>query len=174
MEVWKKLFADYDISNTGQIYNTKTDHILNPRLDKDGYYRVGLDYQPSKDGIRYRKLHRINQLVAKIFLENPNNYPQVHHINNIRTDNNVNNLQWVTSSKNNSLKPKKRGEFTSKYVGIVAIKQKKGIVWRALLFQNGKYILDKTCKTEEEAVNLRNKTIRELQLEEYFSIQLYA
>ena len=174
MEVWKQLFNDYDISNTGYIYNTKTDHIMKYRLDKDGYYKVSLDYQPIKDGIRYRKPFRINRLVAKIFLENPNNYTDCHHINNIRTDNNVNNLQWVSSSKNNSLKQKKKGEFTSKYVGIVAYKQKKGMTWRALLFQNGKYILDKACKTEEEAVNLRNKTIRELKLEEYFSIQLYA
>ena len=174
MTIWKRLFNDYDISNTGQIYNTKTDHILKYRLDKDGYYTTTLDYQPIKDGIRYRKSYRINRLVAKIFLENPNNYTDCHHINNIRTDNNVNNLQWVSSSKNQSLKPKKRGEFTSKYVGICAFKIKNGIGWRALLFQNGKFILNKCCKTEEEAVNLRNKTIRELQLEEYFSIQLYA
>lgn len=169
--IWKPLFNNYDISNTGQIYNKNTDHILKPKLDKDGYYRVSLDYQPIKDGIRYRKSYLINRLVALTFLENPNNYPEVHHINIIKTDNNVNNLQWVSSSKNQSLKPKKQGEFTSKYVGICAYKRKKGIGYRTTLFQNGKYLLDKMCNTEEEALKTRNDFITNNNLIEYFVLQ---
>ena len=171
IEIWKPLFNNYEISNTGYIYNTKTDHILKYGLDKDGYYKIGLDYEPKKDGIRYKKTYRINRLVALTFLENPNNYSQVHHVDDDRLNNNVDNLQWVTSSKNNSLKSKKQGEFTSKYVGIISYKKKKGMTWRAMLFQNGKYILDKTCNTEQEALKLRNDYITNNNLIEYFKIQ---
>lgn len=171
IEIWKPLFNNYEISNTGYIYNNKTDRILKYKLDKNGYYRISLDYQPKKDGIRYRKTYLINRLVALTFIENPNNYPQVHHVDDDRLNNNVDNLQWVTSSKNNSLKPKKQGVLTSKYVGIVAYKKKKGFRWRSLLYQNGKYLLDKMCKTEEEALKLRNDYITNNNLIEYFKIQ---
>ena len=40
-------------------------------------------------------------LVAMYFIPNPNNYPIVDHKNRIKTDNNVNNLRWVTNAMNN-------------------------------------------------------------------------
>ena len=171
IEIWKPLFNGYEISNTGYIYNTKTDRILNQRLDKDGYYNINLDYEPLKDGIRYRKTYRVNRLVALTFIENPNNYLQCHHIDDNRTNNNVDNLAWVTASKNNSLKSKRKGELTSKYVGIVCYKRKKGLKYRALLYQNGKCILDNTVATEEEALKLRNDYIINNNLLEFFKLQ---
>src|SRR5690606_22186602 len=46
------------------------------------------------------KTHYIHRLIAKTFIPNPKNYPEVNHINGDRLDNRVENLEWVTSKEN--------------------------------------------------------------------------
>ena len=63
-------------------------------VTEKGYLTVTL----SKDGkFKHYKIHR---LVAEAYLDNPNNYPDVHHINNIRTDNYLGNLRWMSHKEN--------------------------------------------------------------------------
>ena len=106
--IWKKIknFEDYFISNTGIVKKqnilcvkngkiiVKEGRIITPHKNKDGYLSVTL----LKNGLA--KGMRINRLVAEAFILNPENKPRVNHLNNIRTDNNANNLQWVTVSEN--------------------------------------------------------------------------
>lgn len=68
-----------------------------------------------------QKIVRNHRMVAKAFIPNPHGYPEVNHLNGIRDDNRVQNLEWCTS-KQNSLhaveEMKNFGEHTGKPRGI--------------------------------------------------------
>ena len=70
--------------------------ILKPAMDKGGYLRVGLC-----DG-KKRKTFKLHRLVCEAFHENPDNKPQVNHINEIKTDNRASNLGWATARENSN------------------------------------------------------------------------
>lgn len=100
-EMMKKIegFDRYYISKTGQILDidydrTKKNKLLKQQTTLDGYKFVQL----SKNGKIYNK--RIHRLVAQAFIPNPNNYPQVNHKDEDKTNNNVDNLEWVTAKYN--------------------------------------------------------------------------
>ena len=71
---------------------------MTPRKDKDGYKVVTLRGREKNSKAYYR---RINRLVAKSFIPNPHNYPVVNHIDEIKDNDNVNNLEWCTVAYNN-------------------------------------------------------------------------
>lgn len=97
MEIWKDIegFPMYEVSNKGKVRNKKTNHILSPKLTKQGYNWVGL----MKDGKRfYLQNHR---LVAFAFLNPPREgETQVNHKNKIKTDNRAENLEWSSPQYN--------------------------------------------------------------------------
>lgn len=68
--------------------------ILSTKTNKFGYKEVAL----SKDG--KTKTVLLHRLIATHFVENPNNLPCVNHKNGIKTDNRIENLEWVTRSQN--------------------------------------------------------------------------
>lgn len=88
---------DYIINEQGDIISFKRSQ---PRklvrsIDKDGYIKVNIT---SKDGKNRRTfLHR---LIAQTFIPNPENKSQVNHIDGIKTNNSINNLEWCTSKEN--------------------------------------------------------------------------
>lgn len=75
-------------------YGVRKEHLMKQTLSKKGYLYVKL----SKNGVaKYFQVHRI---VAEVFIENPDNKPQVNHLDENPLNNNVDNLSWSTISEN--------------------------------------------------------------------------
>lgn len=96
-------FENYGISKDGIIINFKRNKELKYFIDKDGYYRVGFC-------INNKKYNRfVHRLVALTYIDNPENFPLVDHIDGNRTNNSVENLRWVDYKGNsrNTIQNKK-------------------------------------------------------------------
>ena len=101
MENWKEIKNGnyYQISNLGNVRslnykNTGLTKILKQSNHKDGYKIISIYFN------KIRKTVRIHRLVANAFIENIYNKSEVNHINGIKDDNRVENLEWCTHSEN--------------------------------------------------------------------------
>ena len=96
MEQWKTIngYENYEVSTAGNVRNKRTGRILKPAKNR-GYLQVGLYNENGK-----HKTFYIHRLVAIAFIPNPDNLPEVNHINENKEDNSVDNLEWI-SHKNN-------------------------------------------------------------------------
>lgn len=168
-EEWKSLdfmgYPNYDVSNLGRVkslerqtwnhqgYVTRNARILRQAKNKSGYLQAVI-YQDKNPNI-----YRVHRLVAMAFIPNPDNLPQIDHINTIRTDNRVENLQWTTpkGNSNNPLtlkhssqaqKGKKAGEkhFMYKHYG----KLHHNSIPIVQLTMNGEFIREWECMHEPE------------------------
>lgn len=96
-EVWTDIEGYenlYAISSKGRCWSYKTNKFLKEDINNDGYLRFSL----FKDGKHKRYL--AHRLVAKSFVDNPNQYPEINHINENVKDNYVENLEWCTHKQN--------------------------------------------------------------------------
>ncbi len=89
----------YKVSNTGLVYGILTNNLVKACLDKDGYPGLNL-YRKAENGRNERFSVKVHRLVASAFIPNPDNKPQIDHINGIKTDNEVSNLRWTDSKEN--------------------------------------------------------------------------
>jgi hypothetical protein len=111
VEVWKDIEGFegyYEVSSHGRIRSVERDIVerngnkiqhIKGRIRKQimgtmGYYMLHLN----KD-VHYKSCF-VHRLVAEAFIPNPENKPEVNHIDSVRHHNNVNNLEWVTHSEN--------------------------------------------------------------------------
>lgn len=96
-ETWKDIPEYeklYKISTKGHIYSYKHDIIVSQRKNNKGYMRVDLH----KDG-KY-KSYLVHRLVALTFIPNPENKPEVNHLDENKENNCVENLEWTTYKEN--------------------------------------------------------------------------
>lgn len=77
---------DYSISTDGRVYSWKSKRWIKGTINDRGYRKVELN----------RKNYSVHRLVAIAFIPNPENKREVDHINKVRLDNRVSNLQWLT------------------------------------------------------------------------------
>ena len=84
----------YAVTSCGKVWSYKYKKFLEPIVIKNGYMRVGL----WKDG--KKKQCYVHRLVAEAYIPNQDNLPDVDHIDNDKTHNYVNNLQWITHKDN--------------------------------------------------------------------------
>jgi len=103
------------------------------RLNTSGYPYLKL----SKNG--KQKMVEIHRILAKIFIPNPKNLPQVDHINGNRTDNSIINLRWCDNRQNQSYRFEKI-KTTSKYTGVVWHKNTSKWQAQAKINGNNKYL----------------------------------
>lgn len=95
MEQWHDINGyDYEISTLGRVKNKKTGLVLSNAIETVGYYTVGLHKN------KVRRTHRIHRLIMEAFVPNPNCYKYINHINGIKTDNRLENLEWCTHKHN--------------------------------------------------------------------------
>lgn len=96
--MWKTIegYEQYSVSDSGEVRNNITGKILKQTIDKDGYYMVTLHNSDSGK----KRWVGVGRLVAEEFIPNPNNYSQVNHKDEDKSNNSVENLEWCTASYN--------------------------------------------------------------------------
>ena len=97
VEIWKDCKGydgKYQISNKGRIWSVSSNRVLSLN-ERSGYLGTILIKPNGK-----RQNEHCHRLVALAFLDNPNNLPQVNHIDENKHNNNVENLEWCSSYYN--------------------------------------------------------------------------
>lgn len=131
-------FPKYLIDTNGNIYNKRTMKKLKDRDNGRGYRAVRLYNSEGKMINKY-----VHRLVAETFIDNPNNLPEVNHIDEDKSNNCVDNLEWCDRKYNNTYGEKPRvNKLIGKFLGYFQIKDELGRI-------TGKYDLDRM----EEFIN---------------------
>ena len=129
-EIWKDVVGYeglYEVSDKGNVYSVeRKDTIgrkcggrtLTPRPHPKGYLQVTL----YKDGVSKHKM--IHRLVADAFIANPKSFLEVNHLDEVKTNNELSNLEWCTSGHNvnHGTRNERSGQAQSKKVRAVNAK----------------------------------------------------
>ena len=84
----------YAITSCGKVWSYRSQKFLKPNIKKNGYLEVDL----RKNGTH--KFCLIHRLVAEAYIPNPLGLPEVNHKSEIKSENFVNNLEWMSAKDN--------------------------------------------------------------------------
>ena len=154
-EVWMPIQGYpgiYYVSNLGRVKSVKkTERIMKLRKCKLGYMRLDIRYKKN------RTTHKVHRLVASAFLSPDPQRPFVNHINHIRDDNRVINLEWVNQREN----------ICHTRVGsgrLLGAHKTKSNKWRSEMIHNGKKINMGAFENEQDASNAYIQKSEELNI----------
>ncbi len=165
-EYWKDIegfIGYYQVSNKGRVKSLSREkfspfgnfisqeHLLKQRLSNCGYCRVHL--RKTVNG-RHLSVHR---LVASAFIPLVKNRTEVNHLNGIKTDNSLENLEWVTTSENGTHYFSNINKSNKKWGVLFEKRYNKWTVVIRVAEKKRKYI--GTYKTQELAIEARNEAI---------------
>ena len=90
--------AGYYITEDGEVFTDRYGKLRQMKCnDNKGYRQITFNINKKR---KYFKVHR---LVAEAYIPNPLNLPQVNHINGVKDDNRVENLEWCDAQRNSEL-----------------------------------------------------------------------
>lgn len=87
----------YFVDENGNVFNQEM-RKLTQHIDKYGYKYIV--FRRRRNGKVERKKFLLHRLVAKLFIDNPNNLPQINHLDGNKQNNCIQNLEWTDSSGN--------------------------------------------------------------------------
>lgn len=133
--------SGYFITKGGKVISIKSGkpYVMSEHISKVGYPAVGLKH----DG-KTRAVH-IHRLLALAFIPNPQGKPQVNHIDGDKTNNSINNLEWVTDSEN---------KYHARKAGLIKTTRK---MRRASSGNAMKMILSRRRFTDHQVVDIRSR-----------------
>lgn len=151
MEIWKDISNNegYSISNFGNVKSfwKLGGFIMKTCISNSGYFYIKLN----------GKHYYIHRLVALHFIQNPNGYELVDHIDRNKFNNHVNNLRWVNKSMN-SMNSKIRIDNKSGIPGIFFREERPNKPWMVTIKHIGRKH-SKSFSTKEEAIEYRNSFV---------------
>ena len=150
-------YSNYTINENGQVWSKNRNRIMKSRIN-DGYLQIILCENGKK------KAFSIHRLIALEFIPNPNNYPEVDHIDRNPLNNNLSNLRWADRSTQNENK-NAYGEIKHKLICYNTINNGKNKNYKI----RKKYYFDKSLScikwTLHDALDLRTKLLEEFGLD---------
>lgn len=124
---------NYVIFSDGRIFSNISKKFLKPQINSSGYFIIKL----------LKKQYQFHRIIADAFIPNPNNYSDINHINGIKTDNRLQNLEWCNRRYNIN------HFHNRKFPGATFIKKRN--VWKTSIRINNKRLLLGYFKTQKEA-----------------------
>ena len=99
MEEWRAITGTkgfIEVSNEGRVRSllSGTPRVLHTQVDNKGYHRIRVTVE------RVKVSYKVHREVAKAFIDNPGNLPQVNHKDGNKNNNGASNLEWVTNKEN--------------------------------------------------------------------------
>ena len=150
---WKQItdFSKYEVSSNGDIrsYHRNSCKILKQTANQDGYLKIEL----RNDTRSFKAV--VSRLVAQAFIPNPENKPEVDHIDRNTTNNKVDNLRWVNRNQN-CINRKAYNQLNEKHIYMLPNRNKKFVVQ---IKRDNKIIHRSQYYTLEEAIVQRNSIL---------------
>lgn len=152
----------YLITETGQVLNLANNCFLTPTANPNGYLKVAL--ADGKGGQHQLSMHR---LVAKHFIPNPYDHPQVNHKNGNKKDNHVLNLEWVSPTENTN-----HALMTGLRSGYMSADDKESLLQRVLNGEQVKDLATETGRRSETLHKMLRTTAERLNLKQAWETQM--